>query len=162
MLGHFGFSYIGPIYLLMLFIPNLIWAKNPPADYSAAHENKVLKICERVGQVLVTCTVLIFEDFNIRVDSLWSLWLLASFFLMVLYEIGWIRYFTSENKEKNFYRSLLGIPVPLASLPVLGFLLLGIYGKVIWLIGSIVLLGIGHIGIHFQHLNNSQSHSISE
>lgn len=27
---HFGFSYIGLIYLLMLFIPNIIWAKNQP------------------------------------------------------------------------------------------------------------------------------------
>jgi hypothetical protein len=42
--------------------------------------------------------------------------------------------------------------VPLASLPVIAFLLLGIYGKVIWLIASAILIGIGHIGIHIQHL----------
>jgi tellurite resistance protein TehA-like permease len=156
-LGHFGFSYVGLIYLLMLFIPNLIWAKYPPADYDAGHENKVLKVFERVGQVLVTCTVLIFENFNVRVDSLWSLWLLASFLLMILYEFAWIRYFGSDNKEENFYRSLLGIPVPLASLPVMGFMLLGVYGKVIWLIGSVILLGIGHIGIHIQHLREARA-----
>jgi len=28
MLGHLGFSYIGFIYLLILFIPNIIWNKN--------------------------------------------------------------------------------------------------------------------------------------
>ena len=70
---------------------------------------------------------------------------------MLLYEISWIRYFLSEHTEKNFYRSLFGIPVPGASLPVIAFLLLGIYGKVIWLIISIIILGIGHIGIHIQH-----------
>jgi hypothetical protein len=28
---------------------------------------------------------------------------------------------------------------------------LGIYGKVIWLIASSIIIGIGHIGIHIQH-----------
>lgn len=157
MTGHFGFSYVGLIYLLMLFIPNLIWAKHPPEDYDSKGENKVLLIFERVGQVCVTCVVLIFQDFNVSTISMWSIWLLASFCIMLLYEISWIRYFTSENKEKYFYRSLVGIPVPLASLPVMGFLLLGIYGKVIWLIISIIILGIGHIGIHIQHLHGSKS-----
>jgi hypothetical protein len=36
----------------------------------------------------------------------------------------------------------------------MAFLLLGIYGKVIWLIASVIVLGIGHIGIHIQHLKN--------
>ena len=30
---HFGFSYIGFIFLLMLMIPNIIWSKNKPKDY---------------------------------------------------------------------------------------------------------------------------------
>lgn len=33
-------------------------------------------------------------------------------------------------------------------------LFLGIYGKVIWLIVSAVIIGIGHIGIHLQHLKS--------
>ena len=44
-----GFSYMGLIYLLMLFIPNMIWAKNPPEGYTAEYENKVLTIIERIG-----------------------------------------------------------------------------------------------------------------
>ena len=41
---HFGFSYIGLIWLLMLFVPNIIWTKNKPLGYeeSAKKENKVL------------------------------------------------------------------------------------------------------------------------
>lgn len=27
---HFGFSYVGLIYLLMLFVPNIIWTKCKP------------------------------------------------------------------------------------------------------------------------------------
>lgn len=41
-----GFSYVGLIFLLMLTIPNLIWAKNQPKDYSAKHENRALVFCE--------------------------------------------------------------------------------------------------------------------
>ena len=51
----------------------------------------------------------------------------------------------------DFYSSLLGIPVAGATLPVVAFFMLGIYGKVIWMITAVVLLGIGHIGIHLQH-----------
>ena len=152
MLGHLGFSYVGLIYLLILFIPNIIWSKNKPIDYDPTHENKILLFFERVGQVCVTCSALIFSDFNIAPLSLWSIWLLVSFILMILYEICWVRYFTNAYTEENFYRSFYGIPVPLATLPVIAFLLLGIYGKVIWLIGSTIIIGIGHIGIHLQHL----------
>lgn len=152
MLGHLGFSYLGLIYLLMLWIPNSIWSKNKPIDYDTSKENKVLLLFERVGQVCCTCSILIFNDFNIAPVSLLSLWLIASFLLMILYEIYWFRYFTNLLTEENFYRSFLGIPLPGASLPVVAFLLLGIYGKVIWLIASAIILGIGHIGIHIQHL----------
>lgn len=73
--GHFGSSYVGLIFLLMLFIPNIIWARNKPRGYTADGENRVL----------------------------------------------------------------------------LAFLLLGVYGRVVWMVASAVLLGIGHIGIHAGH-----------
>jgi hypothetical protein len=136
----------------MLFIPNIIWGKHQPIDYDYSQENKLLLAFERIGQVCCTCSVLIFSDFNIASFSLWILWLIVSCVFMFVYEICWVRYFINEHTENNFYRSFYGIPVPLASLPVTAFLLLGIYGKVIWLIASAFLLGIGHIGIHIQHL----------
>ena len=92
---HFGFSYIGLIWLLMLFIPNIIWIKNKPAGYeeSAKNENKVLLIFEKIGQALVTVIALIFSDFNINLHSrsASSLVILGvSFILMVCYELYWI------------------------------------------------------------------------
>lgn len=152
---NFGFSYVGLIYLLMLFIPNILWSKNKPKDYEkyVVNENKILLMFERIGEVLVSCFVLIFSDFNINEITLWSLWLLGSFVFMILYEIYWVRYFKSQRLLKNFYSSLLGIPVAGATLPVVAFLLLGIYGKNIFLIISAIILGIGHIGIHINHYN---------
>ena len=150
---NFGFSYIGLIFLLMLMIPNIIWSKNKPENYDkyVKNENKVLLVFERLGEILVTCFSLIFSDFNINTLSIWTIILLISFMFMILYEIYWIRYFKSNKTMKDFYSSLLGVPVAGASLPVLAFLLLGIYGKNIFLIISTILLGIGHIGIHLNH-----------
>lgn len=98
MFGHLGFSYIGLLFLFMLFIPNLIWTKKQPQSYSSENENKILFVLERVGEVLSTCCVLIFSDFNLQGVSKWSMWLAAAFAMMVMYEIWWVRYFRSERK----------------------------------------------------------------
>ena len=150
---HFGFSYIGLIFLLMLFIPNLFWSKHKPENYDkyVKNENKTLRIFEGAGQVLVTCIVLIFKDFNIKTGSWWIIWLMLSFVFMVLYEIYWIKYFKSKKTMQDFYSSLLGIPVAGASLPVIASLLLAVYGKSIPLLIAVVIPGIGHIGIHINH-----------
>ena len=150
---NFGFSYVGLVYLVMLMLPNIIWTKNQPKDYEkyVGNENKVLLMFERVGEVLVSCAALVFSDFNIKPWSSWSWWLVVSFALMVLYEIFWIRYFRSEKTMEDFYSSILGIPVAGATLPVLAFLLLAVYGKNIVLGVTVFILGIGHIGIHLMH-----------
>lgn len=151
MFGHFGFSYMGLLFLLMLIIPNLIWTKMQPQGYSAEQENRFLAVLERAGEVLATCCALLFSDFNLHEWSVWTWWLVAAFFLMVMYEIWWIRYFKSERRLADFYSSFLGVPVAGATLPVMAFFMLGIYGKVIWMLMASVILGIGHIGIHLQH-----------
>ena len=155
----FGFSYIGLIWLLMLYVPNFIWTKRQPENYAvyAQHENRVLLAFERVGEISVTGAAVFFSDFNPRFPlSLWSLWLCASLFLMLLYEVFWIRYFKSEKKMRDFYRPLIGIPVPGASLPVAAFLLLAVYGGNIVLLVLTVILGVGHIGIHVGHLKETR------
>lgn len=151
MSGHFGFSYVGALYLLMLFLPNIIWTKNKPEGYSSEGENPILGIFENIGQVLASCTAVIFSDFNIRPDFPWILWLIISFSFMLMYELYWVRYFRSSKTLDDFYSSFAGIPAAGASLPVIAFFLLGIYGKNIWMMLSAVILGIGHIGIHWEH-----------
>lgn len=150
---NFGFSYVGMIFLLMLFIPNFFWTKNKPIDYDkiVGNENKVLLALERIGEVLVSTVVLIFNDFNFRTFTSWSLWLVGAIILMILYELYWIKYFKSKRTLNDFYSSYLFVPVAGASLPVLAFIMLGVYGENIILIISTIILGIGHIGIHLNH-----------
>ena len=150
---HFGFSYVGLVYLAMLMVPNLIWAGNKPKNYElyAGNENRVLLALERIGEVLVSVIALICSDFNLRPWDGWCLWLVLSFIPMLLYEAFWIRYFGSGRTMRDFYRGFAGIPVAGATLPVAAFFLLGVYGRNIPMLLSTVILGVGHIGIHLAH-----------
>lgn len=151
MLGTFGFSYTGCLFLVLLFIPNLVWMRRKPQGYSDVGENQILLAFERAGQALTTCTALCFSDYDARSLSPWSGWLVAAALCMLLYECWWVRYFRGGHTLQDFYSSLFGIPVAGATLPVAAFFLLGVYGRVVWLMFSAVILGVGHIGIHLMH-----------
>ena len=149
----FGFSYVGLIFLIMLFVPNLFWTRHKPKDYDryAQKENRLLLALERFGEAAVSCLVLIFRDFNIRGLTPRLLWLAGALVLMILYEVFWLRYFRSEKTMKDFYSGILGIPVAGATLPVAAVLLIAVYGGNQPLFAAGIILGIGHIGIHLQH-----------
>ena len=149
----FGFSYTGLVFLIMLFMPNFLWAKYKPENYDeyAKNESKILLAFERAGEVAVTCLVLAFSSFNPQGLNPWLLWLAGALLLMVLYEVYWVRYFRSSKTMKDFYSSLLGIPVAGATLPVCAVLLIAVYGKNPFLFAAGIILGIGHIGIHLAH-----------
>ena len=87
----FGFSYIGLIMLLMLFIPNFIWTRNQPKDYDkyAKNENKFLLALERIGQFIVTPAALIFSNFNFHGFNFWTSVLTLALLNLVVYDIAW-------------------------------------------------------------------------
>lgn len=125
--------------MLCLQIPNIIWARNQPAGYDPSGEPKVLRLIEGIGQVLCTATILLFANtMPSRVAAAsstpwtpwnpWIGWFFAAILLMVIYEYFWVRYFTGRRTLHDFYRPLLGVPAPGATLPVVAFLLLGIEG----------------------------------
>ena len=145
---NFGFSPVGLLFLLMLFVPNIIWSKNQPKDYEqySKNENRLLLAFERIGEVLVTVLSLFCGvGFN------FSFLLILGFIFLIIYELAWVKYFRSDRTMKDMLASFLKIPVPIASLPVLAFLILGIVSGNIFLIISSIILAIGHIGIHLDH-----------
>lgn len=153
----FGFSWVGIIFLLALFVPNIIWSRNKPRKYDefSRTERPALLAFERVGEVAASVTVVIFvcpQGFAMP----WLLWLLASLLLMFFYEVAWVRYFKSGTELMAMYAPLGFIPVPLASLPVFALLLIGIWYLSPFTIAAAVVLGIGHIGIHLSHLRQLQ------
>lgn len=157
----FGFGYVGLIFLLMLFIPNIVWTKFKPLGYEnyVQNENKVLGVFEKIGEVGATVLLLFFKDCNFRfyqgktdlIVSFLDFEIILVFVLMIFYEIYWIRYFRSARTMKDFYRGIAGIPLAGAVIPVLSLFILGIYSRNIAIIVVSVFLGIGHIGIHYGH-----------
>lgn len=157
-----GISITGIVFLLILFIPNIIWAKQgKPAQYEefAGKENKMLLLFERIGEITVSVSLFVFTATNPHIkilpdgmyfESRLIFWVMA-FVLMCLYECYWIRYFRSQRTMKDFYSSFAGFPVAGATLPVIAVFLLGIYSKNVILICASIVLGIGHIGIHLMH-----------
>lgn len=148
---------IGVIFLAMLLIPNIIWSFNKPKDYDryVKNENRILLAFERIGQILVIVFSLFFNNYN---NDL-VLTLIIAVVLMVLYEMYWLRYFRSDRQMSDMYSDFLKIPLAGATIPVLAFFFLGIYGQNIFLIISVIVLAIGHIGIHLNHkkeINNVQ------
>ena len=157
-----GICISGLIMLIMLFTPNIIWARSAKQkgyEDFVGNENKVLLMFERIGEAAATVTLVVFPAMNPHIKRLpsgvyfeWTimLWIMA-FVLMIIYECYWIRYFRSNRTMADFYSSYMGFPVAGASLPVIAVFLLGLYsGNLIVIITSIVL-GIGHIGIHLVH-----------
>ena len=158
----FGFCITGVVFLLMLFVPNIMWTrKGKTIGYveSAKKENKVLLIFERVGQVAVSTALVFFSALNpkvmVLVDGLYFEWKIIIWMmaltLMILYECYWMKYFKSSKTMKDYYSSFVGFPLAGATLPVMAVLLLGIYSENVIVICSAIILGIGHIGIHYMH-----------
>jgi hypothetical protein len=152
-LPKWGISVVGIIFLLMLFIPNIIWSKKQPAGYeeAAKRENKVFLAFERAGEVLVSVLVLI----DRRLDS-FDLpprlgYIILAIALMIIYELYWIHYFRSSRTLADMYSDYCGFPLAGASLPVFAVSLLGVYACNAFLIAASIILGIGHIGIHLLH-----------
>ena len=163
-----GISITGIVFLFMLFVPNIYWGiKGKPEGYSDETEadHKILLIMERIGEALVTVSLLIFRSIDPRIKKLpegvyfrWTMiiWL-TSFVLMILYECYWIRYFKSQRRLQDFYKSYAGFPLAGATLPVIAALLLGLYSGNVILICSALVLGIGHIGIHITCIDTRHS-----
>ena len=152
-LPKWGISIVGIVFLLMLFIPNIIWSKNQPEGYeeSAKRENKTLLTLERAGEGMVSTLVLI----DRRLDK-FSLsprlgYIALALILMILYELYWLGYFRSSRTLADMYSDYCGFPLAGASLPVFSVFLIGIYACNVFIIVSAVILGIGHIGIHLMH-----------
>lgn len=152
-LPKWGISVVGIVFLLMLFIPNIIWSKKQPEGYEEAskRENKLLLALERAGEALVSTLVLIDRRHDSFSLSPRSGYMILALILMILYELYWRKYFRSSRTLADMYSDYCGFPLAGASLPVFAVFLLGIYACNVFLTAAAVILGIGHIGIHLMH-----------
>lgn len=150
---HLGFSWVGVLFLCALFVPNALWARNPPPGYAelSASENRALGVLERIGQAC-TCVCAVICASPAGFSWPWVLWLVGALVLMTAYERAWIRYFRKGRTLQLMEAPIGFVPVPLATLPVAAFLILAAWCQSWVFAASVVVLGVGHIGIHVQHL----------
>ena len=158
LLPEWGISVVGMVFLLMLFIPNIIWSKRQPEGYkeSAKRENKVLLALERTGEVLVSALLLTDRRLDRFSFSPRLGYIILALVLMIIYELYWIKYFRSSRTLADMYSDYCGFPLAGASLPVFAAFLLGVYDCNVFLIAAAVILGIGHIGIHLMHKKETE------
>jgi hypothetical protein len=109
-----------------LLLPNLLWMAYPPAQLpTTGHSSplaRVLGPIETAGRIAVF-TIPFF--LNLHLDALIArVCLIAAVPALLVYYIGWARYFVRGRAYDLLSADLLGIPVPLAVAPTI-YLLAG-------------------------------------
>ncbi|MGD0038431.1 MAG: hypothetical protein ABSC53_14180 [Bacteroidota bacterium] len=109
---------------------------------------QIINVFERVGQI-GSFTLSFFYRLSCS-NTLDTVLLIMMSFALVVYYTGWVRYLVKGCSETLFYKSMFGIPLPMAIMPVIYFILASILLGSTWLMISAILLGIGHITISLQ------------
>lgn len=145
---------------LLALMPNLLLISFPSKNTSKRVIEKgsaFLMIFEGIGRVGVMA-VPIFSEVHLREQyELFSL--LGMVMFLLLYYLGWARFYGRGREISLLYKPLFGIPIPLAFAPIGYFLCAAIIMHSLLLLVSTVLLAIGHIpnSQHtYRHLTNNQ------
>ena len=155
---------LGGIITLLVLLPNLLAVFFPPVHVKGEPKItqlkaiKVLTIFERIGQAGCFMTPF-FYALTVHSNAQAAAAIIMAGALGIYYW-GWARYLVLGRSEHLFYRSILGIPVPMAVMPVLYFLLASLLLGSVWLLMASILLGIGHLSISW--INGSMLEGIQK
>ncbi|WP_438350670.1 hypothetical protein ACP8HI_08520 [Paenibacillus sp. FA6] len=152
------FHFISIIIPIAVLLPNLFFFGIPPRNSPAnieVKESLILKIAEGIGRLGVFVLPIFSSIHNDKQYEVLSL--LGMFIFLLLYYIGWIRYFRRDREYKLLFSPMIGIPVPLAITPILYFISASIVLHSSLLFLSSLILAIGHIPISlitYHQINN--------
>lgn len=138
--------FISLIIPIAVLLPSLFILGRPPRNMPTKIENKeipIFKIAEgmgRLGVFLLPIFSSIHHDKQVEVLSL-----IGMFIFLLLYYVGWVRYFKGDREYRLLFSPMIGIPVPLAITPILYFLCSSIVLHSYLLFISSLILAIGHI-----------------
>jgi hypothetical protein len=142
---------LGGAVTLLVLLPNLAAVFFPPRkqlEKPGKPDPKQLQlftVLERIGQV--ACFVLPFFYRLAFSSVIRGIALAVMALVLAVYYAGWVRYLVLGQDEALFYRPLLGIPLPMAVMPVLYFLAAALLLGSFWLLLAAILLGVGHIQV---------------
>lgn len=139
-----GFSIIGSLIAVLIFLPNLLFIIFPPKNVPAKLKDAgtIFTVLERIGQA--GCLVILGiskENYqNVNID----IWFILMVLCLILYYGLWIRYVVKGHDFSLAFKPFLFVPIPMAIFPVLAFGFAALWGKSIYLGIAVVLLAIGH------------------
>jgi len=140
--------FISIIIPIAVLLPNLFFFRLPPRNLPSAMEGKeslIFKTTEGIGRLGVFILP-IFSSIHIE-EHYEVLSLIGMSIFLLLYYVGWIRYFRRDRDFKLLFSPMIGIPVPLAISPILYFICasLVLYSPLLFL--SSLIFAFGHIPI---------------
>lgn len=135
----------GLLIMVVMMIPNIIFAKKHPEGFINLWQNKIVEILEQVGRIGcfgLMCVVLPWFNFGFKSDESFAFYLLANSILLVAYCLIWIICF---NKNSIFRCLALSI------IPSIIFLLSGILSRYTPLIIAAIIFDPCHIIISYKN-----------
>ena len=139
------FNYYGLLYMLVIMIPNMIFAAKHPDGFDNKYTNKTMEVCEQIGRVgsfgfMIVNIPTLCMGFWFK-EGL-AVYLIGNSILCLGYCIIWI---LCGNKESVF-RSLA-----LSILPSLIFIISGIVQRNFPLVIASIVFAICHVTISYKN-----------
>jgi hypothetical protein len=140
-----SFSWIGLIIILLPLLPNIVFFSSPSQDVPSNLKDggMIINILEHGGRILY-CSTMILLKYKPTVNFKWY-YLIGMGICLLLYYVLWGRYFLNGQNFHSLFEKVGGIPIPMAILPVLYYLLAALWFINVPGIVTIILFGIGHI-----------------
>jgi hypothetical protein len=138
---------------IVILIPNLIWLLFPPTNAPAPDDIKepvILIILEYFGRIGVT--VIPFSYPVVMDNAVSHYYLISMITLLVVYYVGWFRFFFEGRNYTHLFLPLrwIPIPIPMAVCPVLYFILSAGLLKSIPMFIAALVLAFGHLAISYK------------
>lgn len=138
--------FISLIIPIAVLLPNLFLMGRPPRNKPIEIKNKeipIFKIAEGMGRLGVFVLPIFSYIHHDKPYEMISM--IGMFIFLLLYVVGWVRYFKGDEEYRLLFSPMIGIPVPLAITPILYFLCSSIVLHSYLLFISSLILAIGHI-----------------
>ena len=130
---------------LLLMIPNAVWLLLPGRQ-SAGDSSPAplpLTLAENLGRVTILALPLFY---NLNLDQKYSRFILPGMILCLsIYYFCWLRYFIAGPSVELLSAPLLGIPLPMAVMPVIFLVLSSYLMTSFWMLGAALFFGTIHI-----------------
>ena len=139
----------GILIVAAILVPNLLWMAFPPISVPIHDEQpksqvkQIMTGFENLGRIGCFILPLFFEP---AINGVFEVAALMTMIIsLVIYYIGWIRYFVRGREYELLFQSLWKLPLPLAIAPIIYFFGAVVILHSLALLVAVILLAIGHL-----------------